>query len=101
MTIQEEQATSHAATPPARTRHLRRGIVAALAIAAGGTVAGIALASGGDHPRPPQPVLGQSLMPLTVYSVAVPQSSRPAAGQQLVPELGHPGHSALLSAKPV
>ena len=35
------------------------------------------------------------------FSVAVPQSSRPVAGQQLVPELGHPGHSALLSAKPV
>ncbi|HET6818421.1 MAG TPA: hypothetical protein VFH66_14430 [Mycobacteriales bacterium] len=103
MTVQADRPTGRVPISHGSASRRRRRISAAAvaALAAGGTAAGLVVSSGGDHPGPPRPVLGQSLTPLAVYPVVIPQAARPAAGQQLVPDMGRPGHSTVLGSKPV
>lgn len=62
----------------------------------------VASRSHNEAVRPPKAVLGESLLPLAVYRVALganPDKIR--KGEKVVPELGRAGHSTVLQSSPV
>jgi hypothetical protein len=76
------------------TRWVWAVVVAVVALVGGLTVAGLASSNGHSTSAV---ALGHTVRPLSVYQRVA--GTTPAAGQRLVPELGHPGASTLINAK--